>query len=174
MNDETELKNRMAALLTDQLVQIVRIDFPNYRPQALAFARQELQRRGFSKSDMTPDILATTVGTDQPSNLQLTLFVIATAAITILLFPATIYYSVLMYGLPAAAFLLVGYGISLFLFRTNPPKATAFAIGFAPPVVLALLMYFTAVPLYVMSLLLPLACAVLVTKLVGVLRKPVS
>jgi hypothetical protein len=173
-NEETELKNRMATLPTEQLLQIVRIDFADYRQKALAFAGQELLRRGFRQSDMAPQKLSTTVATDQPSNFQLTLLAIATGAIAMLLFPAIIYYSVLVYGAPAAAFILCGYGVWLYLRRNHRRRALAFAVGFVPPVGLILLAYSTAAPLYVLWLLVPLVAAVIVTRLATVLGKRAS
>ena len=172
MNDQMQrLKDRMATLSSEELLRIVKTDFADYREETLDLAKQELLGRGYSASEMSGVIDPTKVASDQMSNLSLTLFAVATGLITFLLFPVLIYTSPLIYGLPAAAFILAGYGLWLIFISTNPKRAMAFAVGFVPPVALCLLMYLTATPLYVGMILLPFLCALLISKFAGVLRK---
>ncbi|HET6893156.1 MAG TPA: hypothetical protein VFH31_18775 [Pyrinomonadaceae bacterium] len=172
MNSEMQnLKDRMAHLSNEELLQIVRIDFADYRKEALELAKQELLQRGYSESEINQVRASAKVASNQMSNLSLISFAVATGLITFLLFPAIIYYSVIAYGLPAAIFILIGYGLWLILLRTNPKRALAFVIGFVPPVTFCLLGYLVMNPLYVGMILLPLLCALLITKLVRGFRK---
>jgi hypothetical protein len=58
--------------------------------------------------------------------------VLATAVITLFSFPVISYTSVVLYGFPAAAYLLAGYLLWLFVNQRNPRLGFAFAIGFVP------------------------------------------
>lgn len=88
--------------------------------------------------------------------------VLATAVITLFSFPAISYTSVVLYGLPAAAYLLAGYLLWLFVNQHNPKLGFAFAIGFVPIVTVCLLGLLAAKPLYVLMILMPLVCFSLV------------
>jgi lipopolysaccharide export LptBFGC system permease protein LptF len=172
MNDEMQsLKDRMANLPSEELLQIVRIDFADYRKEALDLAKQELFGRGYSESEMAQVKGSSKVANNQMSDLSLILFAVATGLLTLFLFPVISYTSVIFYGLPAAIFILIGYGLWLIFLRTNPSRALAFAIGFVPPVAFCLLMLLAMKPLYVGMILLPFLCALLVTKFVGGFRK---
>jgi len=171
VNDEMQnLKDRMTNLPSEELLQIVRADFAHYRDVALDMAKTELLGRGYSQAEIRQLRKSPKPADAQMSNPSFALFAIATGAVTFLLFPAISYYSVIFYGLPAAIFILIGYGLWLIFLRTNPKRALAFAIGFVPPVIFCLLMY-VAIPLYVGMILLPFLCALLVTKFVGGFRK---
>lgn len=171
MNNKMQnLKDRMTSLPSEELLQTVRIDFADYREETLDLAKRELLGRGYSESEISRIRNSPKPANAQMSNSSFALFAIATGAITFLLFPAISYYSVIFYGLPAAIFILLGYGLWLVFLRTDPKRALAFSIGFVPPVIFCLLMY-VAMPLYVGMILLPFSCALLVTKFVGGFRK---
>jgi len=95
---------------------------------------------------------------DQMSQAKFVLFAVVTGAATLFLFPAISYTSVVFYGVPAAAFILLGYVVWLFLMPRNPRMAIAFSVGFIPPVALCLMILVAIKPLYVGMILLPVAC----------------
>ena len=88
--------------------------------------------------------------------------VLATAVLTLFSFPVLSYTSVVLYGLPAAAYLLAGYLAWLFINQRNPKLGFAFAIGFVPIVTFCLLGLLATEPLYVLMILLPVVCFSLV------------
>jgi hypothetical protein len=95
---------------------------------------------------------------DQRSQAKFILFAVATGAVTLFLFPAISYTSVIFYGVPAAAFILLGYVVWLFLMPRNPRMAIAFSVGFIPPVAFCLMLLVAIKPLYVGTILLPVPC----------------
>jgi hypothetical protein len=95
---------------------------------------------------------------DQISQAKFIFFAVVTGAVTLLLFPAISYTSVIFYGVPAAAFILLGYGVWLYLMPRTPKMAMAFSLGFIPPVALCLMILVAIKPLYVGMILLPVAC----------------
>ena len=170
-NEMQDLKDRMANLPSKELLRIVRIDFADYRKEALDLARQELLGRDYSESEMNQVRASSKVASNQMSNLSFILFAVATGLVTFFLFPAISYTSVIFYGLPAAIFILFGYGLWLVFLHTNPKRALAFVVGFVPPVAFCLLIFLAMKPLYVGMILLPFLGALLISKFAGVSRK---
>jgi hypothetical protein len=95
---------------------------------------------------------------DQMPQATFILFAVLTGAVTLFLFPAISYTSVVFYGVPAAVFILLGYVVWLFLMSRSPRMAIAFSVGFIPPVALCLMILVAIKPLYVGMILLPVAC----------------
>ena len=103
MDNPPALQERIAKLSTDELLGIVTFQIGEYRDDALAFARAELNRRGFRDSDISLPANDFTAQ-QQPDGFQLqpaTVGVIA-ALITVFLFPAAFHYSIVVYGLFAS------------------------------------------------------------------------
>jgi hypothetical protein len=94
---------------------------------------------------------------NQRSQAKFILFAVATGAVTFFLFPAISYTSITFYGLPAAAFVLSGYVLWLFLMPRNSSLAIAFSLGFIPPVAFCLIILLAIKPLFVGMILLPVA-----------------
>ncbi|HEU4837043.1 MAG TPA: hypothetical protein VFS90_21605 [Pyrinomonadaceae bacterium] len=124
----------MATLPAEELLEIVTLDAAEYRGDALDLARAELQKRGYSESDL--ERLRQSAGerplkTDWPfPRLRFALTLVLTLIVTFLLFAPIIYYSLDVYGIPCAIFLAMGYLLWLALRRNAPKQALAFAIGF--------------------------------------------
>lgn len=106
---------------------------------------------------------------DQMSR-RIIVFAVVTGAVTLFLFPAISYTSVIFYGLPAAAFILLGYVVWLFLMPRNPRMAIAFSVGFIPPVAFCLMILVAIKPLYVGMILLPVACLWFIARFAGKVR----
>jgi hypothetical protein len=67
MNRESEdLKQRIAGLTDDQLLQMVTVEANEYRPEAIDFAKAELTARGvdFTQETETPDTVETPVASN--------------------------------------------------------------------------------------------------------------
>ena len=79
----------------------------------------------------------------------------ATAVITLFSFPVISYTAVVLYGLPAAAYLVAGYLLWLFVKQRHQRLGFAFAIGFVPIVTFCLLGLLAAKPFYVLMILMP-------------------
>ena len=103
---------------------------------------------------------------DSNPRAWLLVIAVATAAVTALTFPVIIYTSVILYGLPAAAYVLSGYMSWLVLMKRDRGKGLAFAAGFAPVVAFYLLIPLSASPLYVAAVLSPVVCLWLALRLV--------
>lgn len=137
--DSHDLKRRMATLPAEQLLEIVTLDAAEYRGEALDLARAELQKRGYSESDL--EKLSASAGARPPKTdlpfprLRFALTLVVTLFITFSLFAPLIYLSIEIYGIPCAIFLAIGYVIWLALQRKAPKQARAFAIGFLCSVV---------------------------------------
>jgi hypothetical protein len=145
----------MAKLSSDELLEIVTVHFRGYRKEAIALARAELNRRGFPEPDIRPpskDFIEERQPDRFPSRLGSIAFPVGVALVTFTLFPALVYYSIVVYGLMASVFMTVGYVIWRELMRTNPRKAMGFSIGFLAPVLLILGLYFTATPWLVLAI----------------------
>lgn len=154
MDDLRTLEERMSKLSSDELLEIVTIDFRGYRKEAIAIARAELNRRGFRESDIRPpkDSLEARQKDRFPSKLGFLAFTAGVGLVTFLLFPAAVYYSIIAYGLIASVFMTVGYVIWRELMRTNPRKAMGFSTGFIPPVLLILGIYLFGTPWLVLAI----------------------
>lgn len=145
----------MAKLSSDELLEIVTIHFRSYRQDAIALARAELTRRGLHPSDIGlpgKEYIEERQPDRFPSMLSFVAFTVGVGLLTFLLFPALVYYSIVVYGLFASVFMAVGYLIWHTLMRTDPRKAMGFSIGFLPPVLLILFFYLTAVPWLVLAI----------------------
>ena len=148
------LHERIAKLSTDELLEIVTLEFRGYRKEALALARAELNRRGFRDSDISlraNDFIAQ----QQPDGFQLQPVAVGviTGLIVVLLFPAAFYYSIVVYGLFASALMTVGYVIWRLMIRANPRLAKGFGFGFIPPVLLILVACLSETPWLVLAIL---------------------
>ena len=155
MNDLPVLEERLVKLSSDELLEIVTVHFRGYRKEAIALARVELNRRGFREADIRPpskDFIAERQPDRFPSSLASVAFPVGVGLITFALFPALVYYSIVVYGLMASIFMTAGYVIWRELMRTNPRKAMGFSIGFLAPVLLILGLYFTATPWLVLAI----------------------
>jgi hypothetical protein len=155
VNELPALQERLAKLSSDELLEMVTVHFRGYRKEALAFARAELNRRGFPEADIrspSKDFIEERQPDRFPSRLSSVAFPVGVGLITFALFPALVYYSIVVYGLMASIFMTVGYVIWCALMRTNPRKAMSFSIGFLAPVLLILGLYFTAVPWLVLAI----------------------
>ena len=148
------LQERIEKLSTDELLEIVTLEFRGYRKEALALARAELNRRGFRDSDISLRAHDFTAQ-QQPDGFQLQPVAVGviTGLITVFLFPAAFYYSIVVYGLFASALMTVGYVIWRLLIRANPRLARGFGFGFIPPVLLILVVSLSGVPWLVLAIL---------------------
>jgi hypothetical protein len=98
-----------------------------------------------------------------PANMVLV--AIATGLATFFAFPAIIYTSIVLYGLPAALFILTGYIVWLLLVRRDRKMGNAFALGFFPVIAFCLLGPLSAKPFYVLVVILPVVCLWIVHRL---------
>lgn len=88
-----------------------------------------------------------------PAQLSRVAFIAGTGFFTFVLFPALVYYSIVVYGLFASAFMTAGFLIWRELLRNNPRKAMGFGFGFLPPVLIILALYSTAAPWFVLAII---------------------
>jgi hypothetical protein len=152
--DLQDLKRRMAALPADELLDLLAFDAAEYRSDALNLAREELHKRGYDESDLENWRGSATrrrsYGGDlRFGRMRFLLILVLTAIVTFCLFTPLIYYSIILYGIPCAIFIAVGYLIWLALRKSDPQGALAFAIGFACGVSVMLLACATEVPWYI-------------------------
>lgn len=164
MHDELRaLKERISTLSSEELWRMVNTDFTDYRKEALDLAKEELKRRGYGESQINRSLTklagkTSKTANDQMSTISFTIFAVATGLITFFLFPVISYTSIIMYGLPASIFIMIGYEL-WFIFRSfNPRMASAFGVGFIPPVVFCLLFLLFGAPRYVGMILLQFFC----------------
>jgi hypothetical protein len=172
MDDLKDLKQRLQRFSNAELLRMVKVDFADYRAEALALAWQELKSR-YGEADLQGLDLRDPKEKDLLADPQLAaigflFFIAATAVITFSLFAPILYYSVIAYGLPAAAFMATGYCVWAALVRRDSRRATAFAISFASPVVLLLTAQSTASPKHVGLILIEFSCFWLLLKLARV------
>ena len=156
MDELRALERRMAKLSSDELLEIVTLRVRGYRQEAVALAHAELKNRGFHPADIgspSENFLAEQQPDRFPSRLSFLAFSVGTGLLTFVLFPALVFYSIVIYGLFASVFMTVGFVIWHELLRTNPRKAMGFGFGFMAPVLLILALYFTAVPWLVLTIL---------------------
>src|SRR5206468_8956112 len=103
MDDLKDLRQRLHKLSSEELLQIVRIDFADYRTNVLDLTREELQRRGYSESEIQASHVQAAKKRNMPIDPQLAtisflLVTAVTAVITFSLFAPIVYYSVVAYG----------------------------------------------------------------------------
>ena len=156
MNDLPALQAQMAQLSNDELLAIVTIQLRGYRPEAVALARAELNRRGFAEADIHPpstEFIEAQQPDRFPSEFGNAAAVVVAAIVAVFLFPAAFYYSIVVYGLFASVFMAAGYCLWRVLLRTNPDHARGFATGFMPPVVLVLIVVLPEIPWLVVAIL---------------------
>lgn len=160
MNDELrDLKERISTLSSEELWQMVNTDFADYRKEALDLAKESLRKRGHAQSQTNALLTkqprkAPNVANDQMSTMRFTIFSVATGLVTLFLFPVISYTSIIVYGLPASVFMMIGYELWFILRRFNPRMASAFGIGFIPPVVFCLMFLSFGAPSYIGMILL--------------------
>ena len=83
---------------------------------------------------------------------------------TMWVFPALAYVSAAAYGIPAAVFILLGYGVWRFLALREPTLAGPFLIGFSAPIAMVLATMVSSVPLVVLGMVAPVALMELLRK----------
>jgi hypothetical protein len=152
--DLQDLKNHIAAMPADELIDLAVFDAADYRTDVLSLAREELHKRGYSESDLESWRASAPHRRSNDAELRLArlrfaLTLSVTAIVTFSLFAPLIYYSIVAYGIPCAMFIGAGYLIWLSLRKSDPRQARAFAIGFACGVSVLLLGYATAAPWYI-------------------------
>lgn len=171
MYDELQdLKERLSARSSEDLLRMVNIDFADYRKEALDLAREELKRRGYSDFQTKPSSIKTNreipkAINDQMSTVNFIIFSVVTGLVTLFLFPAISYLSIIVYGLPASIFIFIGYELWFIFRRYNQKMASAFSIGFIPSVVFCLMVLLFMSPLYVGMILLQFSCFWFIHKL---------
>jgi hypothetical protein len=157
-NELEELKRRIHALSTEELLDVVTVNAADYRSEAIKLAWDELRKREVSEVDVehwrTEATLKRSEMNRGRERAHFLLVLIITAVVTFSIFAPIIYYSVVAYGVPAAAFIVGGYVIWLVLFRRRSQRAYPFAVGFSSAVLVLLVAYLTAVPTYVAMILI--------------------
>jgi len=82
---------------------------------------------------------------------------IAVGLCTLWVFPGLAYVSVATYGVPASAFILLGYAAWRLLAHRKPIAAEPFLWAFATPIALVLVTMVVSVPLVVVGIVAPVA-----------------
>lgn len=136
----------------------------------------KLKNRGHSDADVRGLEVQTIKEQDrfvdhQLASIGFLFFIAVVAVVTFCLFAPILYYSVVVYGLPASVFITVGYYVWLALLRRGSRRATAFALSFALPVLILLIAQSTATPKYVALIFLEFCCFGLLLKVVIMKRK---
>ncbi|HEU4595200.1 MAG TPA: hypothetical protein VFS10_08510 [Pyrinomonadaceae bacterium] len=143
----------MLKLSDEELWRVVKVDFADYRKEAVEVAAEELERRGLSYAghDGPPANSAVKIHAPGDQRLSLTQFIVLAVTIgllTFLAYPVISYLSPLAYGLPASIFMALGYELWYALRRRNTDVAAAFSVGYIPPVVFCLMVLMWMAPLH--------------------------